>query len=115
MLHKKTTPAGLSAVIDQAFFDDWYFHLPNYVLAAVMYSLIGRFALSFFFPAGSTNPIFRAFVIVTEPAVRFTRFFAPAIVPHMVILIFGVLWAMLFRFVLFIALSGSLTPVSAAG
>lgn len=102
-------------MIDQAFFDDWYFHLPNYVLAVVMYSLVGRFALSFFFPAGSTNPIFRVFVLVTEPAVRFTRFFAPAVVPHMVILIFGVLWTMIFRFLLFIALSGSLTPVGAAG
>lgn len=102
-------------MIDQAFFADWYFHLPNYILAVVMYSLVGRFALSFFFPAGSTNPIFRGFVIVTYPAVEFTRFFAPAIVPHMVILIFGVLWMMLFRFVLFVALSGTITPVSGPG
>lgn len=99
-------------MIDQAFFTDWYFHIPNYVLAAVMYSLLGRFGLSFFFPAGSTNPIFRAFVIVTEPAVRFTRFFAPAIVPHMVILLFGVLWTMIFRFVLFIVFADSLTRVA---
>ena len=44
----------------------------------------------------------------------FTRFFAPAIVPHMVILIFGVLWVMLFRFALLV-LSGAITPVTVPG
>jgi hypothetical protein len=33
----------------------------------------------------------------------------------MVILIFGVLWVMLFRFVLFIVLSGAITPVTMPG
>jgi uncharacterized protein YggT (Ycf19 family) len=96
-------------VIDQAFFADWYFHIPNYILAAVMYSLIGRFLLSFFFPAGSTNPIFRAFVWITEPAVRVARFPTPAIVPHMAVLIFAVLWTMLLRFGLLVAFADGLT------
>jgi uncharacterized protein YggT (Ycf19 family) len=100
-------------VIDDAFFHDWYFHIPNYILAAVMYSLIGRFLLSFFFPAGSTNPIFRVFVWITEPAVRVTRFLTPAIVPPMGILIFAVLWTMLLRFGLFVAVSDGLTSVAA--
>ncbi len=99
-------------MIDQAFFDDWYFHIPNYILAAVMYSLIGRFLLSFFFPAGSTNPIFRVFVWITELAVRVTRFLTPSVVPHMVILIFAVLWTMLLRFGLLIAFSDGLTSVA---
>ena len=100
-------------MIDQAFFADWYFHLPNYVLAAVMYSLVGRFALSFFFPAGSTNPIFCAFVWITEPAVRVVRFLTPALVPHMAVLVFAALWMVVARFALLIAFSGSLTPVGA--
>jgi len=29
----------------------WYFHLPNYVLAALMYTLIGRFILGMIAPA----------------------------------------------------------------
>jgi uncharacterized protein YggT (Ycf19 family) len=99
-------------VIDQAFFADWYFHIPNYILAAVMYSLIGRFLLSFFFPAGSTNPIFRAFVWITEPAVRVARFLTPAIVPHMAVLIFAVLWTMLLRFGLLVAFADGLTSVA---
>ena len=32
------------------FWEHWYFHLPNFVLAALAYTLLGRFALSFFLP-----------------------------------------------------------------
>ncbi len=28
----------------------WYFHLPNFVLAAIMYTLLGRLILSFMAP-----------------------------------------------------------------
>jgi uncharacterized protein YggT (Ycf19 family) len=90
-------------VIDQGFLAAWYFHVPNYVLAALMYTLIGRFALSFFFPAGSPNPIFRTFVWITEPVVRLVRFITPRVVPHMVLLIFAALWMLVARFVLLLA------------
>jgi uncharacterized protein YggT (Ycf19 family) len=96
-------------VIDQAFLADWYFHIPKYVLAALMYTLVGRFALSFFFPAGSTNPIFRAFGWITEPVVRLVRFVTPRVVPHLAILIFGALWMLVARFALLLAFVGRLS------
>lgn len=92
---------------------NWYFHLPNYVLAAVMYSLLGRFILSFFVPADSKNYIFRAFVRITDPILAPVRFITPAIVPFMVVLIFAVLWTLVLRFSLLIALRDTLTPVAA--
>ena len=100
-------------MIDQSFLTGWYFHVPNYVLAVLMYTLIGRFALSFFFPAGSTNPIFRSFVWITEPAVRLVRFITPRIVPHIGVLVFAAVWTMVLRFALYAAfaerLAGSVT------
>jgi len=82
----------------------WYFHIPNLVLAAVMYTLLGRLILTFFVPPDWKNYIWRAFVNITEPVVRLTRMFTPQILPHVVVLIFAVLWIMLLRIALFAAL-----------
>ncbi|MGE4252660.1 MAG: YggT family protein [Parvibaculaceae bacterium] len=78
----------------------WYFHLPNFVLAAVMYTLIGRLLLSFFVPAGWQNYIWRAFVTITEPVARTVRLVTPSILPTPVVLVFSVLWLMLLRLAL---------------
>lgn len=82
----------------------WYFHLPNYVLAALMYTVLGRFILSFFFPAGSTNYIFRTFVWLTDPFVRWVAFISPRAVPFLVLLIFTFLWLGVARFALLLSL-----------
>ena len=83
----------------------WYFHLPNFVLAAVMYTLLGRLALSFFVAPDWKKYLWRAFVAITDPAVKFTRFITPQVLPHVVVLIFAVLWLMLLRIALFAVLA----------
>jgi uncharacterized protein YggT (Ycf19 family) len=78
----------------------WYFHLPNFVLAAVMYTLIGRLLLSFFAPPDWQNYIWKAFLRITNPAVGAVRAITPRVVPEIVVLIFAVLWIMLARIAL---------------
>jgi uncharacterized protein YggT (Ycf19 family) len=85
----------------------WYFHLPNFVLAAVMYTLVGRLMLSFFVAPEWKNYIWRAFVKITDPAVKLTRFVTPQVLPHILVLVFAILWVMLLRILLF-ALLGSM-------
>ena len=94
----------------------WYFHLPNYVLAALMYTLMGRFILGMIAPADWNNYIMRAFVMITDPVVNIVRFVTPnAIVPPLV-LVFGALWLMLLRVVLFLAMvSYGLGPATGQG
>lgn len=93
------------------FYEFWYFHIPNYVLAALMYSLLARFILSFVFAAGSTNYIFRAFVWLTEPVVIATRFLTPRAVPAPVIMLFAVVWLLIARFALLVSFtSAGLAP-----
>ena len=82
----------------------WYFHLPNYVLAALMYTLIGRFILGMIAPAGWNNYIMRAFVTVTDPVVKVVRFITPHAIALPLVLVFGALWLMLLRVGLFLAL-----------
>ena len=78
----------------------WWYHLPNFVLAALMYTMLGRFVLSFFFPPDSKNYIFRAFVRLTDPVLRAVQFVTPLSVPHMVVLLFATVWLLAFRVVL---------------
>jgi len=39
----------------------WYYHVPNFVLAALMYTLLGRVLLSLFVEPDSSNYIWRFF------------------------------------------------------
>ncbi len=82
----------------------WYFHLPNYVLAALMYTLLGRFILGMIAPAGWNNYIMRAFVTVTEPVVALVRFITPHAIALPLVLVFGALWLMLLRVALFVGM-----------
>jgi uncharacterized protein YggT (Ycf19 family) len=86
-------------------YEYWYFHLPNFVLAAIMYTLLGRLSLSFFVAPDWKNYIWRAFVTITDPVVKATRVVTPQLLPHVVVLIFAVLWVMLLRIGLFAVLA----------
>ena len=55
----------------------WYFHLPNYVLAALLYTMFGRFALGLFLPPDSPNYIFRWFCRLTDPVLAPVRVITP--------------------------------------
>jgi len=83
----------------------WYFHLPNYVLAALVYTLMGRFLLEMMAPAGWNNYILRAFVTVTDPVVKVVRFITPHAIALPLVLVFGALWLMLLRVALFLAMA----------
>jgi hypothetical protein len=94
----------------------WYFHLPNFALAAVMYTLLGRLVLGFFVPADWDNYIWRGFRAVTDPAVRVVRVVTPQVVSDTVILIFGAVWIMVLRVTYLVVLANlGLAPVAAQG
>lgn len=77
--------------------DYWAFHLSNYLLAIVMYMLIGRLILSFFFQPTAENVLWRAFVRLTDPAVSVVGFITPRAVPLPILLIFAALWVLVIR------------------
>lgn len=79
------------------FWSYWYFHIPNFVLAAVAYTLMGRLVLGLFVPENWDNYIWRGFKAITDPFVRIVRVVTPAILTHPVVMIFGVLWLMALR------------------
>lgn len=88
-----------------SFFTYWYFHLPNLVLAAVMYTLVGRLLLSMFFEPGSSAVIWRVFTQITDPFVRLVGAVTPRIVPPPLVVVFTIVWCLALRMALLVVLT----------
>ncbi|WP_333825010.1 hypothetical protein [Pinisolibacter sp.] len=86
----------------------WYFHLPNFLLAAAIYTLIGRYLLSVFFGVDSDRVLMRVFRNVTDPILKVVAAVTPKIVPRGLVMVFAVAWLMALRMALFLgfALTG---------
>jgi hypothetical protein len=93
----------------------WYFHVPNFVLAALVYTLIGRLILGIFVPPNWDNYIWRAFTRLTDPAVSAVAVITPHVMPRIVVMIFTVLWLSAARVALAVGLNalGLLPPAAA--
>jgi YggT family protein len=84
----------------------WYFHLPNFILAALMYTLLGRVLLGLIVDADSPNYIWRFFCRITDPVVAAVSLVTPKAAAPVVIWLFGFVWlfwlrvAMLYVFLL---------------
>lgn len=95
-----------------SFWSYWYFHIPNFVLAAVMYTLMGRIVLGLFVPPDWDNYIWRFFRRLTDPYLKLVRLVTPQVLADGVLMIFGVLWLMVLRIGwFFVLLRLGLAPV----
>lgn len=74
------------------FFSYWYFHLPNFVLAALMYTLLGRALLGFFVDPDSQNYIWRFFCLITDPVVAILSWVTPKATVPVVLWLLGFVW-----------------------
>jgi YggT family protein len=84
-----------------SFFQHWWFHLPNYALAVLMYACVGRFLLGLFVDPAWNNFIWKGFVRVSDVAVRPVRAVTPAAVPLQVVVAFTFLWLLAARILFF--------------
>ena len=78
----------------------WYYHLPNFVLAALMYTLLGRALLALILEPASSNYIWRFFCRITDPVVAAVAPITPKAVAPVVIWLFGVVWLFWLRVLL---------------
>lgn len=70
----------------------WLYLAPNFILAALMYTLVGRVLLGLFVPPDSPNYIWRFFCRVTDPVVTAIALVTPKAAMPVVIWLFGVVW-----------------------
>ena len=78
----------------------WYFHLPNFILAALMYTLLGRVIMSLFVDPDSTNYIWRFFCRVTDPFVSVVSLVTPKAAVPVIVWLFGFVWLFWLRVLL---------------
>lgn len=90
--------------LNDSFFAHWYFHVPNLVMAALIYSLIARYILELFFARRPDAVLLNVFRQVTDPVVRTVRAVTPAIVPNGLVVVFAVVWLMALRMFLYLTI-----------
>jgi uncharacterized protein YggT (Ycf19 family) len=98
------------------FWSYWYFHIPNFILAALMYTLMGRLLLGLVVPDGWDNYIWRFFKASTDPVLGVVRVATPSILTQPVVIIFAVLWLMALRVAyLVLLLNLGIAPLASQG
>jgi YggT family protein len=83
------------------FFTYWYFHLPNFVLAALMYTLFGRAILGLVVDHNSQNYIWRFFCRITDPIVRVVAVVTPKAAAPVVLWLLAFVWLFWIRVAFF--------------
>jgi YggT family protein len=89
----------------------WYFHLPNYLLAVLGYTLLARFILGFFVAPDWNNYIWRFFRRLTDPCLVGVACITPRQIPGIVLPVIAAFWTFLLRYLWFFMLwRAGLTP-----
>jgi hypothetical protein len=93
------------------------FWIVNYGLAIVAWSCIGRFLLAFFVPSlQPTNYIWRAFVVLTEWAVRMSSYITPSYVRPIFLAPIAAFWVFHLRLIAYFAMAAAgMTPSLTGG
>jgi hypothetical protein len=86
------TTQGTDPVTGSSLLTYWYFHLPNFILAAIMYTLLGRALLGLIVQPDSQNYIWKAFCRLTDPVVALVALVTPKATAPVVIWLFGFVW-----------------------
>ena len=71
---------------------NWHIQLPNFLLAAVMYTLLGRALLGLMVQPDSSNYIWKFFCRFTDPIVSLVAIVTPKAAAPVVVWLFGVVW-----------------------
>jgi uncharacterized protein YggT (Ycf19 family) len=78
----------------------WYFHIPNFILAALMYTMLARVLLSLMVDPDSPNYIWRFFCRITNPVIAVLSIVTPKVTPPRMLWLFGFVWMFWLRVVL---------------
>jgi YggT family protein len=98
---------GAFGIMSSPLVTHWYFHLPNFILAALMYTLLGRVLLGLIVDPNSQNYIWRFFCRFTDPVVRAVEVVTPKAAAPVILWLFAFVWLFWIR-VVFYALFATL-------
>ena len=87
------------------FLAQWYYHVPDLIIAALIYMLIGRYVLALIWGADSNKIITRVLNRMTDPVLAGVGAITPRVVPAGLVIVFAVAWLLVARLALFIAVT----------
>jgi hypothetical protein len=96
--HLGPSRRGTAVPFSQSIF--WLFQVPNFILAAFMYTLLGRVLLGLMVEPTSSNYIWRFFCRLTDPVIAVVAAITPKAAAPVVIWLFGVVWLFWLRVLL---------------
>jgi YggT family protein len=88
-----------------SFLAHWYYHVPDVMLAMLMYLLIARLVLSLILRADGDRLAVRALNRITDPVLAGVGAITPRVVPRPLVIAFAVIWLAALRLALFIAVT----------
>jgi YggT family protein len=102
--------------VGDTIYTHWYFHLPNLALAALIYTLIGRYLLELIFSKKPDVTILAVFRQITDPVVKIVRAITPRIVPDGLTIVLAIVWLMALRMFLYLTvIAAGVTPFLGTG
>ena len=75
----------------------WYYFLPQYALAVLMWTMAGRFLLGLFAPADWDNYVWRFFRRLTDPVIAVVRRVTPPLVIEPFMPLVALWWLLVLR------------------
>ncbi len=83
-----------------SFWSLWYFNVPNFLLAMVMYTMLGRVILGLMLHNDSQNYICRGFRTITDPLLNVIALVTQKAVAPVVLWLYGFVWMFWLRVLL---------------
>ncbi len=88
-----------------SFLAHWYYHVPDVILAALIYLLVARLILSAIWGSDGDTFITRVLDRITNPVLAGVGAITPRLVPLPLVIVFAVVWLAALRLALFIAVT----------
>jgi len=90
----------------------WYYHAPDFLLAALIYLLVLRMLLATLPGSGRRVAALRVLTAATSPLLALTGALTPRIVPQALVGVLAVIWLLAARLALFMAVSAAGVRIS---
>jgi YggT family protein len=88
-----------------SFLAHWYYHVPDVILAMLIYLLMARLVLGLILRADGDRLAVRALNRITDPVLAGVGAITPRVAPRPLVIVFAVVWLAALRLALFIAVT----------
>ncbi len=94
-------------ILGRSLLTHWYYHIPDLIMAALIYLLIGRLILSLVVGQSRDIAILRLLNAVTDPLLKGVGAVTPRVVPVGLVIVVAMAWLLAARLALFMGVAAT--------